>query len=83
MFEWLLTSLSLAGTWYNIQKKIAGWLIWSCANIGWVASFASKKMWAESTLFFIYFILSVYGFFRWRRQESQMKAESTSLPPSP
>ena len=69
MFEWLLTGLSLAGTWFNIQKRLAGWLIWSVANAGWVAAFASRKLWAEATLFSIYLILSIYGYFKWRRQE--------------
>ena len=76
MFEWLLTSLSLAGTWFNIQKKLAGWVVWSIANTGWVISFASKNLWAEATLFFIYLILSIYGYFRWKRQEILLQSDS-------
>jgi len=72
MFEWILTIFSLAGTWYNIQKKLVSWIIWSIANAGWVVSFAAKHMWAEATLFFIYLILSVYGFFKWKRTENQI-----------
>lgn len=73
MFEWLLTALSLAGTWLNIQKKLGGWLIWSVANTGWVISFSLKQLWAEATLFFIYLILSIYGYIRWKRQKLQLK----------
>ena len=72
MFEWILTVLSLAGTWFNIQKKLASWLIWSVANAGWVVSFALKQMWAEATLFFVYLILSIYGYFKWKRTEAQL-----------
>lgn len=67
MFEWILTGLSLAGTWFNIQKKIVGWLIWSVANVGWVISFMLKGMPAETTLFAVYLVLSVYGAVKWRR----------------
>lgn len=70
MFEWLLTALSLAGTWFNIQKKILGWFIWSAANTGWVISFIHKGMLAEATLFAVYLILCFYGIIKWRRSET-------------
>lgn len=62
-----MTALSLLGCWFNIQKKVASWVIWSLANIGWIICFASKGMLAESTLFSIYLALSLYGIFKWRR----------------
>ncbi len=77
MFEWLLTGLSLAGTWFNIQKSILGWYIWGVANLGWVFSFIQKGMLAEATLFSIYFILCIYGIGKWRRP----KAKSTTTSP--
>ena len=67
MFEWLLTGLSLLGCWYNIQKNVASWVIWSIANIGWIVTFMAKGMIAESTLFSVYLALSVYGVFKWRQ----------------
>lgn len=71
MFEWLLTFLSLAGTWFNIQKKVTGWFIWSVSNIGWTISFLLKDMVAEATLFAVYLILCVYGIIKWRQSESR------------
>jgi nicotinamide riboside transporter PnuC len=65
MFEWLLTTLSLAGTWFNIQKNILGWFIWAVANLGWVVSFTRKGMLAEATLFSVYFLLCIYGIIKW------------------
>ncbi|MFC1523872.1 nicotinamide mononucleotide transporter [Thermodesulfobacteriota bacterium] len=83
MFEWFLTGLSLLGTWFNLEKKVAGWYVWSLANVGWVVSFSVKGMVAEATLFGIYLILSIYGIFKWsasekkkaRRKEDHEKAE--------
>ena len=71
MFEWSLTALSLAGTWFNIQKNIIGWYIWAVANLGWVVSFMQKGMLAEATLFSIYFILCIYGIIKWRRPQAK------------
>jgi nicotinamide riboside transporter PnuC len=65
MFEWILTDLSILGTVYNLQKRVAGWIIWSISNIGWIVSFSTKGMMAEAFLFCVYLVLSVYGIFKW------------------
>lgn len=70
MFEWVLTAMSLMGSWLNIHKKISSWVIWAVANFGWVVSFASRHMYAEATLFVVYFFLSLYGIFKWSRPVS-------------
>ena len=67
MFEWTLTGLSILGTFYNIQKKVAGWVIWTISNIGWVINFSRKGMVAEATLFSVYLVLSIYGIFKWMK----------------
>ena len=71
MVEWSLTALSLLGCWFNIQKSVAGWIIWSFANVGWILSFTAKGMMAESTLFAVYLGLSIYGTIKWSRPEQQ------------
>ena len=65
MYEWILTGLSILGTLYNLQKRVAGWVIWSIANLGWIIIFTRKGMMAESFLFSVYLVLSVYGIFKW------------------
>jgi len=67
LVEWFLTGLSLLGCWFNIQKSVTGWVIWSVANVGWIISFLAKEMFAESTLFSVYLILSLYGIVKWRK----------------
>ena len=65
MFEWLLTALSIIGTLYNLQKRAAGWVIWTVSNAGWIFTFSKKGQLAEATLFSVYLVLSVYGIFKW------------------
>ena len=76
MFEWTLTFLSILGTWLNIQKKLSCWIVWSVANIGWIISFTMKGMMAEATLFVVYLILSVFGYYKW----IQLKAKKLRIP---
>lgn len=67
MFEWMLTGLSILGTLYNLQKRAAGWVIWTISNVGWIISFSMKGLPAEATLFSVYLILSIYGIFKWMK----------------
>ncbi|HIJ80053.1 MAG: nicotinamide mononucleotide transporter family protein [Desulfobulbaceae bacterium] len=67
MYEWILTGLSIVGTLYNLQKRAAGWVIWSISNVGWIVMFSRKGMMAEAFLFSVYLVLSVYGIFKWWR----------------
>ncbi len=80
MLEWILTGLSLAGTWFNIQKKVTGWVIWFIANIGWVASFLQKSMWAEASLFGAYTVLSIYGMYKWMRPSEKADGKKDPKP---
>ncbi len=76
MFEWLLTALSIIGTLYNLQKRAAGWVIWTISNAGWIAAFAMKGLLAEATLFSVYLVLSVYGIFKWWQPRDREKTAS-------
>jgi len=49
----------------RLQKHVAGWVIWTIANLGWIVSFSHKGMLAEAFLFSVYLVLSVYGIFKW------------------
>lgn len=71
MFEWILTGLSILGTLYNLQKRVAGWVIWTISNVGWIISFSMKGLLAEATLFSVYLILSIYGIFKWMQPASK------------
>ncbi len=76
--EWVLTGLSLLGSWLNIHKKISSWYVWAFANAGWVACFVNKGMLAEATLFVVYFFLSIYGMVKWRNMDKDAGKGDTS-----
>jgi nicotinamide riboside transporter PnuC len=69
--EWVLTALSIIGSWYNIQKRSSCWLIWSLANVGWIISFSLKEMYPQATLFIVYLCISLYGWAKWSDNNSK------------
>lgn len=75
MYEWILTGLSILGTLYNLQKRAAGWVIWTISNLGWIVSFSHKGMMAEAFLFSVYLVLSVYGIFKWWTPRTQAEKD--------
>ena len=79
MFEWILTIFSLLGTWFNIRKNIYCWPLWTIANVGWVYSFGTKRMLAESILFSVYFLLSTYGWYKWHQDNRKKNIRVDSL----
>jgi nicotinamide riboside transporter PnuC len=83
MYEWILTGLSILGTVFNLQKHVAGWVIWTIANLGWIIIFFQKRMMAEAFLFSVYLVLSVYGIFKWwPRTQKEKECGSDSQAPS-
>ncbi len=66
---WVLAVLSLAGVILNVRKDKRCFYLWGVANVGWVLINLRAGIPAQAALFLIYFGLSVWGFFDWRRHE--------------
>lgn len=76
-YTWVLTALSLAGVVLNIRKDRRCFAIWICTNAGWSIYDASIGAYAQASLFGIYFLLSVWGIFEWRRCEKAHEISSS------
>lgn len=69
-WTWLLTVASLVGVVLNIRKDWRGYGIWLITNAGWGIYDAFLGAYAQATLFGIYFLLSVWGIYEWKRAEN-------------
>lgn len=70
MLTWALTGLSLAGVILNCLKKRQCFLLWMVSNASWAlvdfhAAQTNPQLYAQGWLFTIYFILAVWGWFKW------------------
>lgn len=69
-FPWLdstATSLSFVAQWMIAKKKIENWLIWIVVNIMYIGIYLYKDLWLYSVLFFIYLLLAISGYLKWRK----------------
>lgn len=79
VITWLLTAISVAGTFFVIRKKTVGFGFWVVSNIGWVYIDIKAGLTAQAVLFVVYLALSVYGIWEWKR-EAILKSGFVSRP---
>ncbi len=66
---WILTLLSLIGVIANIYKKKWCFIIWMFTNLAWCIIDFHYKIYAQSALFFVYFILAITGLIKWSKEK--------------
>lgn len=61
------TALSIIGMWLLAQKHVEQWWFWFVVNIVSCALYIWKGLYPTSILFGIYSVISVFGYFKWKR----------------
>lgn len=67
MWLWMITMVALLGTLLNAKQDRRGFLLWMISNTGLATWNFSIGEYAQATLFSIYLVLAVYGFFTWTK----------------
>jgi membrane protein implicated in regulation of membrane protease activity len=62
---WIITVLSIIGVLLNIYKNKYCFVIWSGTNFAWMVIDYNAKLYSQSALFMIYFILAIFGLWKW------------------
>ncbi len=75
---WGLTILSLIGTVMNVRKMRCCFYIWAFTNAIWTVHNYSVKEFQQASLFFIYFILALWGIYEWQAKKYCLVKEVTN-----
>ena len=67
----LTTALSILGMWMLAQKHVEQWWLWFVVNIISCGLYLWKGLYPTATLFAIYSVISVFGYYKWRRLMKQ------------
>lgn len=62
-----VTALSIVATWMVARKYIEHWLVWIVVNLFSIYLYIHQQLYPTAGLYFFYSVLSVYGFFQWRK----------------
>ena len=65
IFCWATSLVALAGIILNIRKSVICFYLWSVSNASWVVIDLHHEIYAQAALQFIYFLLSLYGIWKW------------------
>jgi|SRR5690554_203813 nicotinamide mononucleotide transporter len=63
------TTLSILGMWMLAKKYVEQWWLWFFVNIVSCALYIWKGLFPTSILFGIYSIISVFGYFKWKKMK--------------
>lgn len=69
VLTWIFSIISLLGTILNSNMNKYGNFIWIFTNMFWLIYDFSIGAYAQSLLYFIYFLLAIYGFIKWSMKE--------------
>lgn len=75
------TALSILGMWLLARKHVEQWLFWFVVNVVSCGLYLWKGLYPTSVLFAIYSVISVFGYFKWKRMvqpQSTMASVSSS-----
>lgn len=61
------TIFSIFATWMVIKKYIENWLIWIVVDLVAAGMYFYKNLYFISILFFVYTIIAVFGYFKWKK----------------
>lgn len=65
-FSWILAVVSLVGVVLNIHKRRSGFAVWMGTNAAWAVIDWRAGLYAQSALFAVYFVLAIWGYWKWR-----------------
>ncbi len=63
----ILTAFSLTATYMMTKKWIENWIAWIAIDFTYIILYGSKNMWLFAVLYFIFTLMAVYGFFKWKK----------------
>ncbi len=75
IFMWVVTVISLVAVILNIKKKIVCFYLFAVANMAWAIIDYREGLIAQSVLFAIYFVLSIYGLYEWRKDKKDKEVK--------
>ena len=68
LLTWICAALSIVGVILNIKKRRECFFVWAVTNATWVVVDLHAKIYAQAALFFVYFLLALWGIWEWRRK---------------
>lgn len=74
ILSWIMSGIALCGTILNTERSKWGQCFWLVSNLYMCVTDWKAGLYAQSVLFFVYFLLAIRGIYVWTKKEKQDKA---------
>jgi nicotinamide mononucleotide transporter len=71
----MLMVWGIIATWAMAKKIIEHWVMWIIIDLNCTALYFCKNLYAFSPLYFIFTVLAIFGYFTWKKELDQKRAE--------
>ena len=69
IFTWILTSVTILGTYLNSRQNKYGFLIWGICNMLWLTVDFTRGIYAQAALYSVFIGFNIYGWMQWKKKE--------------
>ena len=64
---WILTFITIFGTYLNSRMNKWGFLIWGLCNLVWMGVDFSRGIYAQAALYIVFIGFNIYGWVKWTK----------------
>lgn len=72
IFSWIVAFFAFIGVELNIKKNKFCFVIWTFTNASWCAVDFYMGIYAQSALFFVFFLQALKGLYRWHQDDKTL-----------
>jgi nicotinamide mononucleotide transporter len=62
------SSISLVANWWLAKRKLENWHLWIFVDVFYVVMFLYKGLFIVAGLYVIFFLLAMYGLYKWKKE---------------
>lgn len=76
------TALSIVGMWMLAHKWLEQWWVWVVVDAACSAIYIYKEIYFFATLYALYAIIAIYGYFKWKQLTTLSSSQQVTTPPT-
>ncbi|MFZ1705030.1 MAG: nicotinamide riboside transporter PnuC [Saprospiraceae bacterium] len=68
LLDSFVSATAITAMWMMAKRKIENWLFWMASNIVAIPLHVYKGFYLFALMFFLFLLMAVYGYFKWKRE---------------
>lgn len=69
VFTWVVTAITIYGTFLNSKQKKSGFIVWGICNVCWLLVDFSRGVYAQAFLYIVFIGFNIYGWLKWNKNK--------------